>query len=105
MSKRKTKGGRKWRPRVIVGGAQSPSVNPDDPNPVTSKFGHRLDEFVKNYLRAVPQLTADQALVVIMQFTAGLAVVRGCPEPDFVRLMGELYQSEQAARNRPKDGA
>jgi len=49
-------------------------------------------------------LSKDAALIVLMQHAAGVAVVRGCPEPDYVRCSTELYQMERAAR-MPKDGA
>jgi len=92
---------RKWKPSVIVGGGQP---KPVDPDPVTSAFGHALDRWVSDYLLRHTSLSKDAALIVLMQHAAGVAVVRGCPEPDYVRCSTDLYQMEHAARV-PKNGA
>lgn len=85
---------KKWQPEVITGG----STKPADPNPVTSAFGHRMDRFVADYLRKHPKLSADEALIVLMQFTAGLAVARGMSAEDHSRCSGELFAMEYHVR-------
>jgi hypothetical protein len=91
---------RKWKPEVIAGGGQP---KPQDPNPVTSAFGHALDHFVAEWMKRHPELNRDEALIVLMQHTASVAIICGCPEPDYIRCSTELYQMEAQARN--KDGA
>jgi hypothetical protein len=91
---------RKWKPEVIIGGGEP---KPQDPNPMTSDFGHAVDKFVAGWYKRHPQLDQDAALIVLMQYVAGLAVTRGCPEIDYVRCSTDLYQMEAQARN--KDGA
>lgn len=91
---------RKWKPEVIVGGGKP---KPVDPNPMTSAFGHALDRFVADWYKRHPELNQDEALIVLMQHAAGVAVTRGCPEIDYVRCSTELYQMEHSART--KDGA
>ena len=83
---------KKWTPEVIAGGAAP------DRNPVTARFGRRLDQFVAEYAKRHPELGADEALIVIMQFAAGFAVTRGIPLSDYTRGSGELYSMEDAAR-------
>lgn len=88
---------KKWKPEVIAGDAQP---KPTDPDPVTSRFGHSVDRFVAAYYRTHKELDQDAALIVLLQYVAGVAVTRGCPEDDFVRCLVELYRMELAARNR-----
>ena len=91
---------RKWKPEVIAGGGQP---KPVDPDPITSAFGHALDKFVAEWCKRHPELDKNAALIVLMQYTAGVAVTQGCPEMDYVRCSTDLYQMEQTARR--KDGA
>ena len=86
---------KKWKPEVITGQA---APKPPDPDPVTAAFGRAVDRFVAAYYRTHKELNQDAALIVLMQYTAGDAITRGCPEPDYVRRLTELYRIERAAR-------
>lgn len=88
---------KKWKPEVIAGEAPP---EPPDPDPVTSRFGHAVDRFVASYYRTHKELNQDAALIVLLQYVAGVAITRGCPEDDFVRCLVDLYRMEREARDR-----
>lgn len=88
---------KKWKPEVIAGEGKPKAPDPD---PITGAFGHSIDRFVANYYRTHKELDQDAALIVLMQYVAGVAITRGCPEDDFVRCLVDLYRMERDARTR-----